>query len=224
MIKCYIPNMITVPDLVEEYVLNSIFLDENLKAGIINYTAFARQIAPYIKKRTLKNVNLGSIVMALRRLSKKMGRIDAQAIKYRLNNLTVRSDLIELTYLNSETIIEKHEKLINKIKNKQESFLTFTKGVYETTIILNSKMKDQILTIFNDEKMISIFENLTAITVRLPQNSIEIPGVHYNILKKLAWEKISIVESVSTFTEFSVILENKYLEKAFSVMTKLTAN
>ena len=44
------------------------------------------------------------------------------------------------------------------------------------------------------------------------------PGVHYTILKQLAWNDINLVEAVSTYSEFTIILERDVVDRAFSVL------
>jgi len=45
--------------------------------------------------------------------------------------------------------------------------------------------------------------------------------VHYSILKQLAWSNINVIEVVSTYTEFTVIIDNARIDTAFSVLKNL---
>ena len=66
-------------------------------------------------------------------------------------------------------------------------------------------------------------DGLSAITVRLPESSLNVPGVYYPILKAIALEGISLVEVTSVRTEFSIIVADKDIDRAFSVLKKITA-
>ena len=46
----------------------------------------------------------------------------------------------------------------------------------------------------------------------------ETPGVYYSILKQLAWEGINLVEVSSTYTELTLILHEKDINRAFSII------
>jgi len=72
--------------------------------------------------------------------------------------------------------------------------------------------------IFKEEKLLSKFTNLSSITIKLPQEAVYTPGIHYSILKWLAWENINVVEEVSTFTEFTIVLEETQVDRAFSLL------
>ena len=104
------------------------------------------------------------------------------------------------------------------IENKKDNFLTFTQGIYELTIISGTDLKDQIESIFAEERLKTKLFNLSAIIIKLPPETVEQPGVHYSILKQLAWNNINVVEVVSTFTEFIVILSRKDIDRAFSTL------
>ncbi len=66
--------------------------------------------------------------------------------------------------------------------------------------------------------MISFITNLSSITIRTPKEWVYTPGGDYAILKRLAWENINIVEILSTYTELTIIFDNKDVDKAFSVL------
>jgi len=49
----------------------------------------------------------------------------------------------------------------------------------------------------------------------------EQPGLYYYIFKKLAWDGINILEVVSTSNEFTILLKDEDIDKAFSVIKHL---
>lgn len=211
--------MITVPEVVEKIIKQSPYLEETFNRGIINYSALARQIKPEVEKQTFKNVQEGAIVMALKRLSKTIKSKNNIGQVFRTTpDLMVRSNLVEITMANSESLVKKYKTLLDQVVLKQQYFLTITQGIYETTIIASQEMKDKILQIFKDEKIISQFNNLSSITVKLSKDTAFMPGAYYLILKSLAWEGINMIEVVSTFREFTIILEYKDIDRAFSVL------
>ena len=57
--------------IVEEIIKKSPFLEEALAEGIINLSSLSRQIKPEIDEELHKDVQIGAIVMALKRLSPK---------------------------------------------------------------------------------------------------------------------------------------------------------
>jgi len=104
---------------------------------------------------------------------------------------------------------------------QQYVLLTFTRGLHETTIIASRELREKILAEFKGEKMISQIARLAGITVILPKGTALVPGVYSYILKALAWEGINVVEIVSTLNEFTIILEDRSIDSAFSIIKNL---
>ena len=50
----------------------------------------------------------------------------------------------------------------------------------------------------DNKSILSKTEDLSAITMKLPEDNVKTEGVYYFILKKLAWKNITIEEVVST--------------------------
>lgn len=212
--------MLTIPEIVEKIVLKTFFLEEALSRDIINHSSLARQIKPEIESSLMREVHLGAIIMGLRRLTKRLKKNNIKKTMnlIKIEDLTVRSNLAEYTYLNSDSIIEKQKQLIQILEEKKGSFVTFTHGVFETNLIISENTIQDIELIFKAEKQISKILKLSAITIKLPPDAVFMPGVHYFILKQLAWGGINVIEEVSTYTEFTIILENDKVDQAFSIL------
>lgn len=217
---CYIFNMITVPEVVEELVKRRPFLEEGLSLGVINLSSLARYFQPEIQKKLYKDIKVGAIVMALKRLEKKLqvGSPISPIPQIFLTDLSVRSNLVEFTFQNSPTLMEKQEKILQLASKEKSSFLTFTHGVFETTLIISANLEKEVGEIFEGEALVSKFTHLSAITLILPKETVYQPGSYYQILKKLAWEGINFIEIISSQTELTIILEEKWVDKAFSVI------
>lgn len=214
--------MITVPELVRKIVLHSPLMEEGLAAGIINLSALARKILPQIEKELMKKVEEMTVVMALKRLSLKIEEKSCAIAEFfkKMGDLTVRSNLVEFTFRNSDSLLEKQKLLLQELTDFRDKFVTITRGVFEVAIIVNADAENKVEEIFKQEKKISKITNLSAIIIKLPVEAVSVPGVHYSILKHLAWENINVVEMVSTFTEFTIIIGKDNIDRAFSILKK----
>lgn len=213
--------MISISDALKEIIAGYPFVEEGLAQGIINYSAFARIIKPQIEKKLYKQTTEGAIVMALKRISEKLSKTNLQKKTVNLSDLTVRSNLSEYTFSNSVALSNKISKLFNISAGKKESFCTFSEGIRETTFVVSSDLIKEVENIFKDETLVVKFQNLSSITIRLPKEVVYIPGVYYQILKLLAWENINVIEVLSAYTELTIIVDNKDIDKAFSVLKNL---
>lgn len=214
--------MISIRDALNEIIQSQPFIEEGLSRGIINYSAFAREIKLVIEKKLYKTVKEGAIVMALKRISEQQSKKAKQSQELNLTNLTVRSSLTEFTYLNSESLADKQRELFNRLAEEKDVFCAVSQGIRETTFIASSEPSLAIERIFSSETLVAKIDNLSSITIHLPKEVVYIPGVYYQVLKMLAWENINMIEVLSTYTELTVIVEGQDIDRAFSTLKKLS--
>lgn len=213
--------MISVCDALNDIIVSYPLIEDGLSRGIINYSAFAREVRPQIEKRLYKTVTEGAIVMALKRLSDRLTKEKSAGKNLNLTDLTVRSNLTEFTFANSDSLIEKQRELFHNLSGKKDIFCAVSQGVRETTFLTSLEAAQATEKIFAGETRISKLNQLSSITIHLPAETVKTPGVYYRILKMLAWEKINMIEAISTYTEITIVFENKDVEKAFSVLKKI---
>lgn len=211
--------MISTTDVVEELIKASPLLEDGLSRGIISYSALARDLRPQIEEKLLKSASRGAIVMALKRTSGKLKtkrKLSQQVMS--LNGITARSNLAELTYLNSDTIIEKHKKVFLISEKRKDIFCNLSQGVRETMLIIGEEILTEMENIFKDERLVAKIKDLSSITILLTKETVNTSGVYYSILKLLAWNEINIIDVISTYSELTIILSNDDIDKAFSIL------
>jgi hypothetical protein len=216
--------MSTISKVTEEIINRSPFLREAMTENLINISALARKIKHEVEKGTGKETKEGAIVMAIKRMTPGVyHRLDLKIknVIGGIGDFLVRSDLVDFTYENSETLRECQRQLIQEISTEKDSFFTLCKGITETTYILNSKYSNDIERIFVNERMRAHNVNLSSITVKLPDTNTETYGVYYYIMKHLAWEGINIEQVVSTANEFTAIVNSNDIDNAFKILMQL---
>ena len=216
--------MITISEAVYEIVSRKPFLEETLASGLLNLSSLAREIQPEVSVKLNKDVKQGAIVMALKRLKPTINfqiNIRVKKVIGLLGDIIVRSNLIDYTFRNSDTLIECQTHLLQQISSRKEIFYAFSQGIYETTIVMSDVMNDKIAEIFKDETLTYETSNLSSITIKLPEENSQVYGIYYHILKKLAYEGINILEIISTTHEFTVIVDDRDVDSAFSVLKRL---
>ena len=204
--------MLTIPNAVEEVIKKKPFLEGALVEGLINLSALARQLKPEIEKKVGKEVNDSAVIMALNRLVPRLELMSAMKFKKVVENIgdiIVRSNLADYAFVNSPTLYERQAMLLDRVRTMKDVFCTFSQGIYETTLV------DEI---FADENNIAKTVDLSSITVKLPAENTICPGVYYYIFKELAWDNINITEVISTTNEFTVVISDSDIHRAFTIL------
>jgi aspartokinase len=216
--------MITISQSVEELLNHSPFLAEVIGEGLANNAEISRKIKPQIEARLLEKVSETAIAMAIHRLSKKLKRpAYGKTFLKQMHDITVRSNLVEFIFTNSNDLPKIWQAILQKVEKKEDTFLNFSRGLQETIVVVNAELKKEVQVLLKKEKNLQIHTGLSAITLKLPKQSLRVPGVYYPILKALAWEGISFEEVMSVGTELSILFNDKDIDKAFSILKRLTA-
>lgn len=216
--------MESIGKITEDIINRSPFLRESMTEGLVNISALARKIQPEIESIVGKKVKEGAIVMAIKRMSPGLYHklnIKIKNVLGELGDFLVRSNLSDFTYNNSESLGFKQSELMRQLNSEPDAFFAFVRGVTETTVITSDKYNDLIDKLFVNEKLITSTQDLASITVKLPRINIEIYGIYYYILKQLAWEGINIIDVISTANEFTVLVSQDDVDKAFKTLMQL---
>ena len=216
--------MKTVSNCVEDILITQPYLEEALSRNIINFSALAIELVEPISKMLKKDVKPGAIMMALRRYNPPVTLGNSLKMKRVIENLgdiTVRSNLTDFTLKNSTTLIDNHAKILERINKEDKLFYAFTRGIHESNIVVSSSLNDFINQHLKNETFIVVQENLSAISINLPQDNSKIAGLYYHFFKRLAWEGIVLYEVLSTTNEFTILVEDEFVDKAFTAIKKV---
>lgn len=216
--------MVTISRVVEKIVMENMFIQEALSRGIINYAAFAEEIKPRIEIELKTKVKDSAVMMALRRLQEKIEHKIIKKPQFDKNSdILIKSDLFEVSYTKSKNSINLIKKIYESIDIGID-FLTATQGINQVTIISAKKNKDKIMKILSGEKIISTIEDLASISTTFPESCPDEIGYFHLVTRSFAWENISIIEIVSTTNEFTLILKERDMPKAFIILKDLIKN
>lgn len=216
--------MISLSKLIEQKIDNTPFLRENLSEGLVNTSALARRLKPALEEKMDKKIKDSTIIMAIGRLPlSKHKSIEKKLINLidDIGDMVVRSNLVKYNFKNYVGIAKNQSAFLEKSESYTDSFYTVSRGINETTVIINAQLKDVLESKLDSKHLLSKTDNLSAITMKLPEDNTEVEGVYYYVLKKLAWKSISIEEVISTTNEFTIVVKSELISKAFEVLINL---
>ena len=219
--------MLSIATKVEQIVSESAFLTEGISLGLINLSELARQLRPQLESDLWKPVGQAAVVMALRRLSERLpqaGQAQPIVLSPRPGELTTRTELTLVTYRLSDNCNECQREVLAVAERHRGSFVSITRGVHEMLVVCSRPLIHVVEEAFATERHLARLENLTALTLRLNPDTLKTPGVYHAVLKKLAWNKISVVTMMCTFTELTVLLEQSQTGPAFSVLSQIVSH
>lgn len=219
--------MLSIASKVEQIVSESPFLTEGMSLGLINLSELARQLRPQLESDLWKPVGQAAVVMALRRVSERLPPPDKSqsiVIAPRTGELTTRAEMSISTYRLSDNSNECQRQLLAMAEPYRGMFVSVTRGVHEVLVVCSRSIVHLVDEAFSNERFLGRVDNLTALTLRLNPDTLNTPGIYHAVLKKLAWEKISVVNMMCTFSELTILLEPSQAASAFSVLSKIVSH
>lgn len=216
--------MTSIPAVVEELIKKKPFLESALIEGLINLSSLARKLRPEVEKAAAREVNDGAIIMALNRLVPRLELLSNMKFRKVIENIgdiVVRSNLADLTFSNSKSLYRCQAQLLDHVQKTKDAFCTFSQGIGETALVVSSNLVSTVDRLFINEYQLSKSISLSSITIKLPAENSLYPGVYYYIFKELAWDNINVVELISTTNEFTVVVHDDDIHRAFSILMEV---
>lgn len=210
--------MITIAKRVEELIQQWPMLKEGIELDLLNVSSVARYLKPEVEKEVGERISEAAVLMAIRRYQKKGGVTrGARRPQDYLGDLSLRSNLHDITYTNSPTLSKKLTEIAQSFSNQH--YLTISRGLLQTSIILHSEELPRVLELLQSEHLEMRVDALSAITLQIKRGYGQLPGILAFPLTLLAWRGIPVVEIVSTYDELNIILHQTDVQKAFTALS-----
>lgn len=211
--------MITIAKRVEQLIEQWPMLKQGLELELLNTSAVARYLKPEVENEVGERVSEAAVLMALRRYEhKKVESTEVRSPKDFLGDMSLRSDLVDLTYTNAPTLPRKLARLAHDLA--PQHYFTSSRGLLQTSVIVHSEHAGAVMAALSKEHLELMTKNLTAVTLHLKAGHDNISGVLVFPLSLLAWRGIPVVEVISTNDELNLIIHSSDVEQAFSVLNQ----
>jgi hypothetical protein len=209
--------MLKISDTVLQVVNEDEITYEAFRQGLLSFNSYARKIKSIVEDRTMKEIKVGTIVVALSRLKNRISDFSPIKPSVKVQNINLKSPLCETTYEKTIENIQSATKLSPYIF-KSDEFFTVTYGVNEITLIYPQMYQEKIQDQFNTKPK-GEYNNLGAITVRFSEKDyIEVPNMVHTLVSALAIKRINLIEIVSTFSEISFIVRMNEVNKTIEAL------
>jgi hypothetical protein len=211
--------MITVSQAVERVIAGSSLYGEAMLHDIANYSAISRRILPAVEAILLEPVSEGAVTIALKRYAMRLReeRGTAPPAVYPIRNISVRGGLTVMIYRNAPMLQDIHRQILS-VGIAEDAFVQFAQGSHESSFVIDDIGLPLLKKLAAGEKLVGSYPRLSAIGVRMPPEVMHIPGIFAPFVQALAWERISVYQIVSHFTEITFIVSDADAGKAFEIV------
>lgn len=206
--------MKTTASAVREIIQKDAVAYESLGRRMLNTHAYAREIQHAVEDWCMKEVQLNTIVTALRRMEPTIQGIATLVPDFHMEAISVRLGLAELALVRSD-LAKVVGKWLDRQKQKPNEFFLTTRGNQETNFIFPQRLFIE-LTKKHDVKAVlnGVVKNLGVVTLSYPSELTFEPNIGYSLMRALALKQINVVEVVSTYSEISFLIAEEDVAEA----------
>jgi len=209
----------SVSKTVQKLIDEDLSLQDALQRDYANYSAIARMLLPKVKEAANGDVNLESVITAVKRaktnyriLQGKITRVVAGSI------LNIRTDMAKVSVNRTKKNLEQIRKTLATFSGE---FLQVIEGNTVVTLISDLYSFPKISGIFDKNDVIDQKQNLATVTIRSPDDITSTPGCVQAFYNAISRRHINIEETMSCYTETIIVLAMEDVSKAFAAITDL---
>jgi hypothetical protein len=207
--------MRTITDTVRSLMEEDEIAREAARRGILNSSAYSREILDQVEEETWKDVEESSVTVAVNRISQEdnWGPIRPDLL---LDRISVETGLVDVTFERTSELRELLTAFLPPLRQQfhQDLFIE-TSGQHQVTMVMSNRMWQEFQRQI-DQEPLGIFENQVAISISFDESFLPVPNFIYSVLGIFALDNINIIEIFSTMTEITIVINNEDLDLALS--------
>ena len=195
-------------------------IKKNMKLGLINTRALAR----YLIKEYHIETNLDAVISAIRRYDFKITNnifSNCEQILRKTVNLSTRSGLVEIALKKDIEIQRAIPNLYRYIKYEYGDVLRILQANETIRILIDMKNLENILSLFQKEKILDIQKNLAEINMHIHPEMEKTPGILSLITTELSINNINIIDTMTCSPEIIWFVKENDLLKAYQTLHNL---
>lgn len=205
----------TVQNLIDE----DLSLQDAMQRDYANYSAIARMLMPKIKETAGNQVNIESVITAVKRAKVNYTVLQGKITKVVAGSgLNIRTDMAKVSVEKTKENLEKVRKMLATFS---ADFLQVLEGNSVITLISDLNSFNNISSIFAKKDVIDQKKNLATIIIRSPDEITSTPGCVQAFYNAVSRRHINIEETMSCYTETIIVLAMEDVSKAFAALTDI---
>ena len=224
---------LSVPQAIKEILSSNNLYLQALLSGIANYTALAQKIKPDVEKLTASNVNIGTIVVAIKRLVDSLQKDEGTEKKPGVKNIVPIIEGVRMSLTGSMIDIDFNESRFGHLSDIFDEL--FEKEISHNYNVLQTDKQIRILAediqeirniLVSEEFDGNIKDGLSKITITIPSSANESDNdnnnKYYSFISSVSDiiynSRIKVQDAFFTPREIVLVLNDKDAVKAYELL------
>lgn len=208
--------MITIPTALRDIIRGNPLLAFGFQHRLFNLTRLAEYLRPIAAARTKKDVQASAVTMALSRLLRELSDDVPRLDRFTVESVSIHSGLSALTYARGGILQRRLNEFYRRVLDKG-GFCSLTQGMHEQTIIFDSRYREGLEASVTTTPL-RTDDGIAAVGVQFDPRYVEVPGLLYLLLQRVALQNINLVEISSTYTEAMLFVAERDARLVFDTL------
>ncbi len=210
--------MRSIHSVVETILIRDADIKEKISEGLINLSAYAKRIQRDVETRAMKPASVESITVSLSRIQQSLGQTRKNSAPTVVSRLSIQSPIVEHVYEKSPDALlslGKTMKLLGSIS--PDNYFSFSTSTRDIAIVMSESIEKDIANLFTKKPRVKK-KDLVALSIRFPETAVSEPNIGTKFMQAIGARGIVLDEVVSTYNEFTIVCNKKYLDDALDVL------
>ena len=192
-------------------------IQDAIALGIVNYSSLAKVLLPEVEKQIGDKVSEQAVVMAARRHSTKIESAGEKkkGIGY---EIMMTTGIFDVNMIRRNSFVSRLFELYEIVDLSKGEFLNITLGSHELSVLVSQKYRGKVLEIAKEEEIIRTWDDLVSISILFQGDFIDTPGLVYQATRCLYFDRINVIEVVSTYNVLTFVVTREESLKAYQVL------
>ncbi|MEM2943133.1 MAG: ACT domain-containing protein [Methanomassiliicoccales archaeon] len=211
------PHKESIAERTRAYIDSHPSIKDCISKDLVNFSSLARLI---MKEEGIKNEE--AVMIACRRYALSLHDHDHERevlSVIRNSRVEVKTKICIVTAKNDWTVLQRLDSVFRKLLN-EKAIMQVIQGTHAITIIVDEKLKGEVVSAVGKENILKIRQDLVEISVKSPEAITETSGVFAYLVSSIAESGLNIVETVSCYTDTIFIVAESDMIPAYSILTK----
>lgn len=212
----------SLAEAVREEINSMPHIKTSLSDGVLNYSALARKISPYLSEKFGKKINEESIIVSIKRYADEMEESSNKFTYYEMfadSEITLQDNMCYTHFKRNDRVTSNIDKLYAEGDWKLGEMRVLIQGADQVMVIMKEKRVNQLLEELSEDVMFSI-PNSALLTFRMPYESFKVYGMIAELTSTLAKKGISI-ELLTSPPDIHFLIDDADAERAYKTLKQL---
>lgn len=210
--------MITITQAVTEIIEDSPVIQEGLSLDVLNLSSVARRIQPDIEKRTMKDVSVNAVNLALQRVTRDIAKKQRKQFRQKpeIDEIELQSNMIVITLKNNTKTLSKLSLFTSTLSSDAQHQLKLVLNEDHITLVIDRQLERSARPFLSDATSESVLYGIASVDIRVGEG--DATTLLTYVSNQLLWNGIKTYQTIVNNRSILLLVEADQAQRVLSVL------